>query len=338
MDDSDADAHADVRNEGSRTLYLAAVQLPSSIQAMKNNMPWPPLAADLHERSAACVPTLLFNFLACVLGSDLDDASNFSLARLPVSETRERYILSIAQDLVHCASEGRILTAKHLALTEARMQMTGSWKLACVLNRPGHASSVDLINELIVAYAEKQLSTPASTPTPSNIQPGPFISVAWDNNDILEETLSGSGTTHCTNGIIVQRQFCGPQLPQVCLPRTHCRRFDLEIEIPPVYNASTRKGPPPFPLDGDDLEACPEQAIRTVCEIKDFAWLLARVSSVGTDEPQVIPGWSGFNALSVDNDSKSMPLSAIGYRPVVGTSPTRVALWPMQIKCSSQMW
>ena len=28
----------------------------------------------------------------------------------------------------------------------------------------------------------------------------------WDNNDFGEETLSGKGTTHNINGIIIQRQ------------------------------------------------------------------------------------------------------------------------------------
>ncbi len=48
---------------------------------------------------------------------------------------------------------------------------------------------------------------------PSNIQPNVFSCFFWDNNDILEETLSGKGTTHCTNGIVIQRMTagCDPQ-------------------------------------------------------------------------------------------------------------------------------
>ena len=41
---------------------------------------------------------------------------------------------------------------------------------------------------------------------PSNINPSMFATFCWDNNDINEETLSGAGTTHCTNGIVIQRQ------------------------------------------------------------------------------------------------------------------------------------
>lgn len=30
--------------------------------------------------------------------------------------------------------------------------------------------------------------------------------VVWDNNDVCEETLSGKGTTHNTNNILIQQQ------------------------------------------------------------------------------------------------------------------------------------
>ena len=32
-----------------------------------------------------------------------------------------------------------------------------------------------------------------------------FSTWVWDNNDLCEETLSGAGTTHVTNGILVQQ-------------------------------------------------------------------------------------------------------------------------------------
>ena len=49
---------------------------------------------------------------------------------------------------------------------------------------------------------------------PSNISQGIFSIFAFDNNDLLEETLSGHGTTHCTNGIVIQRQQIGCQAYQ----------------------------------------------------------------------------------------------------------------------------
>ena len=49
---------------------------------------------------------------------------------------------------------------------------------------------------------------------PSNINQGIFSIFAFDNNDLLEETLSGHGNTHCTNDIVIQRQQIGQRAYQ----------------------------------------------------------------------------------------------------------------------------
>ena len=36
-----------------------------------------------------------------------------------------------------------------------------------------------------------------------------FTTLVWDNNDFNEETLSGKGTTHVANGIIMQNENTG---------------------------------------------------------------------------------------------------------------------------------
>ena len=41
--------------------------------------------------------------------------------------------------------------------------------------------------------------------TPPNIQPNVAVVMCWDSTDINEETLSGHGTTHYTNGIVIKR-------------------------------------------------------------------------------------------------------------------------------------
>ena len=41
--------------------------------------------------------------------------------------------------------------------------------------------------------------------SPSNCQHDIPVTLAWDNNDLLEETLSGRETTHCTSGIVIKR-------------------------------------------------------------------------------------------------------------------------------------
>ena len=50
-------------------------------------------------------------------------------------------------------------------------------------------------------------------PLPENIQAYGNITLAWDNIDRPEETLSGAGISHRVNGIAVQDRHFGPNLP-----------------------------------------------------------------------------------------------------------------------------
>lgn len=52
---------------------------------------------------------------------------------------------------------------------------------------------------------------------PEFIQQFIQASCAWENIDRLEETLSGGGTSHRVNGIIVQKKMFGPE-PQRRFP------------------------------------------------------------------------------------------------------------------------
>ena len=53
---------------------------------------------------------------------------------------------------------------------------------------------------------------------PRAVQANLFTNLARDKIDRLKETLTGEGTTHCVNGIIVQPQVYGPHLPATPLP------------------------------------------------------------------------------------------------------------------------
>ena len=106
-------------------------------------------------------------------------------------------------------TRGCVKTPKHVALPVAIKQMTGSSQAVTLLNRYGHGLSRTQISEIETGMAEKILAQQDGHTTfvPSNIsRSGTFVQFCWDNNDINEETLTGHGTTHCTNGIAIQRQ------------------------------------------------------------------------------------------------------------------------------------
>jgi len=77
---------------------------------------------------------------------------------------------------------------------------------------------------------------------PSNIDPllNRVCHVCWDNFDILEETPSGSGTTHTTHGIIIQEIDCSldrikPMYTNI--PKTKNRSFKyIPTELPPCLS------------------------------------------------------------------------------------------------------
>lgn len=72
-----------------------------------------------------------------------------------------------------------------------------------------------MIKCLKLRLAESQLEAQEDTGVvlPKVVSPNVFTIFCWDNIDLLEETLSGRETTHCTNAIVVQRQVLGYDPP-----------------------------------------------------------------------------------------------------------------------------
>ena len=67
------------------------------------------------------------------------------------------------------------------------------------------------MEEIETALCIQKLSISGDGPSlPSNIHPGVFTTLAWDNIDHIEETLSGEGTSNRVNGIAVQKKDNSP--------------------------------------------------------------------------------------------------------------------------------
>ena len=176
---------------------------------------------------------------------------------------------------------------------------------------------------------------------PSNIQLGRPAVFRFDNNDILEETLSGKGSTHCTNDILVQRSANTAVIVEPrsfsqlhCNSETSRRTYKRHSPLPLCdiqdhvlrYTAGRRCYAPL-------LSSSPNVDNLIKCERSgkcDFLWLLSRISKQHSaaaerdaDEMQTVPGWSGFNAQL---KSTCIPASSvIGYLPVINASPTELS-------------
>ena len=80
-------------------------------------------------------------------------------------------------------------------------------------NRCCHGIAYSPLETISTAMCLQKMASASEIPSPDNIQPLVSTSLAWDNIDRLEETLSGEGTSHRVNGIAVQARHFGPQLP-----------------------------------------------------------------------------------------------------------------------------
>ena len=192
-------------------IYHSAKMLRSVLSEVSTMIPWPPSASDISEANIS-IPNLTYNFLAWTLVEDVD-SSPVSEKRVVLPSTTEQKVFSFGQDLIYAVNNGRVLTPKHIALPLSVKNWTGSAEVVMTLNKFGHGISYTALEELETAMAEKQIRHQSSgCVLPSNIVPGVFSIFCYDNNDLQEETLNGKGTTHCTNGIVIQRQTHGCHL------------------------------------------------------------------------------------------------------------------------------
>ena len=242
--------------------------------------------------------------------------------------------MSILQDIIYCTTNGHIRTCKHLALPLTVRQLTRSEQVVHLLNQFGHGCSSSKLLEYETALAEDLIRQNESEDChiPSNIDPDLPVIFCWDNNDLIEETLTGKGTTHCTNGIVVQRKLHtnsqANHHPRERKRQTKRRSLKMPVALPLQYNAGIRCGPCTS-IIGDSARH-PHFDLMSEAFLKDLLWVLLRLDSKHSvllgrseEDQQAVPGWSGFNAVVT---SAVLPVkSTVGYLPIIPESPTSLA-------------
>ena len=279
-------------------LFHTAKTLRTQLKKVKSQMSDPPEASDLTPDKIV-LPTMVFNFLVWLLTED-ETLIDINLDKIPVKSDIQRRILAIGQDLLYTTSKGRVKTPKHVSLAMAVKNLTGSSQVVTLINRFGHSISYNELLEMEVSMALKQIKRQQEgIILPSNINTHVFSSICWDNNDLNEHTLSGSGTTHCTNGIIVQRQVQTCQPPPVPVAdHDYINIINLGRAIP--FVAQQRPGPHMLNIDSDLFK-------RSVPDVyldarkRDLGWFLLRLPI--TPETQSI-----FSiTYDMEQKTKSMP-------------------------------
>ena len=229
------------------TTKISDIQKPladihDAIRNEESKMSWPPRPSELNE-SAIEVPEELSAFLHTLLAGNKHSSQRGCCQRV------QRLMKSFAQDLVFGVTRGRIKPPKQILLSCAVKTLTNNVELVSILNRYGPGISYSQLEEINTALCMQKMATTSEIPLPANIQPHVSTTLAWDNIDRLEQTLSGEGTSHRVNGIAVQARHFGPhplteQPPGITKSKQRSVE-QLDVVALPIYNAGERQGPKP---------------------------------------------------------------------------------------------
>ena len=276
---------------------------------------WPLLAEDLDIPIAeSMIPIPLYNFVAWMLDVSQDVTLDKFVA---VEKSTHLRILSLMQDLLYLESKGQKPTPKHYCLGMMLLHVSGSSSIVEILNKLGHCSSRLTVSSLETALAQLQANS-----NELQISAGFYslhTTVVWDNIDFSEETLSGKGTTHHTNGVILQKLSHSNVLPsgqgasRKSLPKRKHVLQSRPVEVLP-YIKRKRMGP--------ILGVSSESILFSQENIyMDTAHLFAIYGLLKTfDAERSISNWTGYNTLLCKIDS--LVKHRIGYLPIIPASPT----------------
>ena len=146
--------------------------------------------------------------------------------------------------------------------------------------------------------------------------PGMVVLASYDNTDVLEETIDGKNSFHCTQmmlwqkGPVRERPVTGGAigrartLTPVCLEQFHkldCA-YMLVVERPnPVFDERTD-------FDCDEWFTTNEE--KKESDLKNLTWILTWMFA----DENIIPGWAAFNEATSVIDP---PLTTPGMLPVL---------------------
>ncbi|CAH3155591.1 unnamed protein product [Porites lobata] len=127
-------------------IFEAAKIIKHEIKECKGISTRPLDVSDLNEETVRrLVPNDLYWLLRWIIGPtlDIEDTSTID----------DKKVLSIAQDIIHCSSNARVKTPKHVSLAMSTHHLTGSKQIIILLNRMGHCISYDEMKSVDASLA-----------------------------------------------------------------------------------------------------------------------------------------------------------------------------------------
>ncbi len=178
--------------------YVLAMHIRRTLQYIVN-MDWPPTPElCTNSKAKSMIPPILFNLISWIVSGESDYSDEYT----DLQESKVARVMSICQDIIYAARNGRLLTPKHVSLAMAVRRETGRTDLVTMLNGYGCSVSTSKLQEIEASVGDLRQHE-GSGKLPSNIMKHVPLSFVFDNNDFCEETPTGRGPTHCTNGIVM---------------------------------------------------------------------------------------------------------------------------------------
>ena len=249
-----------------------------------------------------------------------------------LEDTRNRIktrFLSIAQDIVFLASNGRKKIPKHIVLGVTVHQAARSKKLVQLLHAAGHCISYELVNSLLDVYEANEKSSIPANVAHLNL-PG-YIRFANDSIDIIEETLDGKGTFHASqSAIFVTPDETNEEASMQVEFSKKVQKIPQELQILKQAGIGSPQPEPVFWKNLDISIFQPQEDVRYLAVVKDTAWLICKAIN---DKEQHIPAWTGFNQ-ALDEKGKDVPVTIIGHLPIINAPAHDYdVLWTVMGKC-----
>jgi hypothetical protein len=275
---------------------------------------WPPSVETLLSMSS---PKLVTDFIIKVIAGNKESS---------LTDHKSRLASSIAEDISSAATNGRWTMPKHMLIGMSLRHLTRNVKVISIANRYGHCAPYTKLVDLEDALAVQVQKSGDLLPTNISSEQNRFCHFCWDNFDLLEETPSGSGTSHYTHGIAIQEVSSTKLLTVVSDPQetgdesNKCVKKKRFVYIPPPLPMTCKitkvepamklhtVAPDQTTVDGPVRGCSHDLLVRSVCR----AFFNMRCT---------VPDWTGWVSMTAEEDSDATP-SNIGYMTPIFQSIT----------------
>ena len=247
-----------VEDKSENNVIRVARLLNSEVRNLQPQMSWPPNEEELTpDKIPSYIPHLLDVFLSVLIsGHSLDSDKSKTEKTLRLKE-------SFAQDIVFSVTNGAVKTPKSVLFPSVVKAICNNTKIVKLINKYGHGISYDLVEEIETEFALKVINEQSENRVviPADVEQmetsAPVAIMIADNIDNLEHTLSGSGTSHRVNSILVterkhelDREWIGEVADYTPPTKEKCKRSlpsDVVTRVIPEYYGGKRIGPGELP-------------------------------------------------------------------------------------------